>query len=186
MQLITKARLEEITKENYQAVYEFCCAHLKNTNDAADVTQNVFLILMKKSDSIEDINIRSWLFGTASRKIKEKYRKDKIQTRFVSFDECGNIESADPELYEMLDSDIDEGIIISAKEKLLSKLKPEERELLIDIYEKKLKHSEIGKKLGLSEKAVTVRTLRLRKKIADLVELSFIFIGFILIKLGIL
>lgn len=179
--LILLKRQQEIALEYYESIYSFCMAHLGDETDAKDVAQETFLTFVEKAEELDEANIRSWLFSTANFKIKEKYRDRKIQTKFVSFDE--NYEPMiEVDFYdgeeEKSDDDIDR-----MKEMLLKKLSPEEYELFVEIYEKKKKYSEIGKYFGISQKNVSMRAVRLKKKILKLADFSDFVLVFVFVKL---
>jgi RNA polymerase sigma-70 factor, ECF subfamily len=63
-----KINLKAIVSEHYTAVYRFAFALAKNESDAADLTQETFLILAKHHEHIRDPErVKSWLFTTLRR-----------------------------------------------------------------------------------------------------------------------
>jgi len=182
--MLTRSEVEEFSNTYYNDIFSFCCSHLKNEHDAADVTQDVFLLFTEKADTLTTQNIRAWLFSVASNKIKEKYRERVIRTRFVELDESLHPYITDEDLFDSLtQSFVDDFEIMEKKLKLLSKLEPHERELLMDLYERKMKYSQAAEKHNISVKNVSVRALRARRKIKEMAELSFMTLLFVLIKL---
>ena len=74
--VIDKAKARLYAEEYYEPIYKFCYAKLNhNSHDAQDVTQEVFLLFQLKCNELTDENIKSWLFSTASYKIKELLNK---------------------------------------------------------------------------------------------------------------
>lgn len=70
--------LQAIVSEHYAALNRFGLALTKNESEAADLTQQTFLILAKRQEQIrEPERIKCWLFTTLRR---EFLRKVRIQT----------------------------------------------------------------------------------------------------------
>lgn len=62
---------------NYEAIYRFCYANLQYNSEAAkDCTQEVFLVLMQKQESLDLTRpILPWLYETAKRVMMQYRRK---------------------------------------------------------------------------------------------------------------
>lgn len=70
-----KIDLQAIVSEHYAALYRFGLALAKNDNEAADLTQETFLILAKHQEKIrEPESIKAWLFTTLRREFLRKIR----------------------------------------------------------------------------------------------------------------
>jgi RNA polymerase sigma-70 factor, ECF subfamily len=70
-----KIDLEAIVSEHYAALYRFGLALAKNESEAADLTQETFLILAKHQEQIrEPERIKCWLFTTLRREFLRKVR----------------------------------------------------------------------------------------------------------------
>lgn len=70
-----KIDLQAIVSEHYAALYRFGLALAKNENEAADLTQETFLILAKHEEQIrEPERIKCWLFTTLRREFLQKVR----------------------------------------------------------------------------------------------------------------
>jgi len=60
--------LERIVSELYTPLYRFAFALSRNETQAADLTQETFLILAKQQAQVRDVTkIKSWLFTTLRR-----------------------------------------------------------------------------------------------------------------------
>lgn len=181
--MITKKQAEELIENYYPDVYKFCCAYLHNLDTAKDVTQNVFLSFIENSGELDDDKIRSWLYATALNKIRECRRDEIRQSKICPFDD-GFVPLVNlPDSILDLEEPVDDNLVELTKSKLLLKLRPEERDLLISIYDKHMTLSEIGSEIGISPGAVAARHLRLRKKIENMAKSAFIVLIFTLIKL---
>lgn len=85
--MLKKKRLEKIVSEYYEPILRYCLQLLKQDIYAAeDCTQEVFLLLTEKQDSLDlDANIRGWLYAAAQRICKEYLKKKQQQmTRIVA------------------------------------------------------------------------------------------------------
>jgi RNA polymerase sigma factor (sigma-70 family) len=70
-----KIDLQTIVSEHYGALYRFGLALAKNESEAADLTQETFLILAKHQEQIRDPErIKPWLFTTLRREFLRKIR----------------------------------------------------------------------------------------------------------------
>lgn len=60
--------IEEVVSELYEPVYRFALALTHSEDNAADLTQETFLILCQRSEQVrEPAKIKSWLFTTLRR-----------------------------------------------------------------------------------------------------------------------
>lgn len=81
---------DNIFKEYYEKILNFCYAKIGDKQLAEDCTQEVFLALSKKMHSLRlDTNITSWLYGAAKNEIKKCHRKNKQDD--VSLDDLAAI-----------------------------------------------------------------------------------------------
>jgi RNA polymerase sigma-70 factor, ECF subfamily len=70
-----KIDLQAIVSDHYAALYRFGLALTKNESEAADLTQETFLILAKHQDQIrEPDRVKPWLFTTLRREFLRKVR----------------------------------------------------------------------------------------------------------------
>jgi RNA polymerase sigma-70 factor, ECF subfamily len=70
-----KIDLQAIVSDHYAALYRFGLALAKNESEAADLTQETFLILAKHQDQIrEPDRVKPWLFTTLRREFLRKVR----------------------------------------------------------------------------------------------------------------
>jgi RNA polymerase sigma-70 factor, ECF subfamily len=70
-----KIDLQAIVSEHYASLFRFGLALAKNEAEAADLTQETFLILAKHQEQVRDPErIKSWLFTTLRREFLRKVR----------------------------------------------------------------------------------------------------------------
>lgn len=183
--MIDSITAEIIAEKYYKDIYSYCMSYLCCDDDgASDVTQEVFLLFQQKCDTLENVNIKSWLYRTAKNKIHEHYRKLEQSKKFVDLDESALIVSED-ELFALLDEffEVDDEEIEKYKSAVLKTLSENERLLYNNIFIEKKKYKDIAEEMNISEKAVNLRALRLRNKIKRTVNLMFTSFGQIIICL---
>ena len=98
--MLTKdEQLEMLIRQHYHAVYCYCIAKLKpDIQGAEECTQDVFLLLTEKKDSLDlNGNIRAWLFKSAKNiintYIKNKHQHSEIPLDSVTILSAGGIET---------------------------------------------------------------------------------------------
>ena len=172
--MLSKEEIEKISNEYYKEVHRFCLYYCKKEDVALDLTQETFATLLKKKDSLENINIKSWLMSTARLlflKYIEKYKKER--SRVISIDE-------NYEFIEALASNIERKFITEITQQhidmVFSKLKKNELMLYEMYYDKNMSYSEISKKLGVKENALYARMSRLKDKVEKIIEEDILFI----------
>lgn len=182
--LISKERLSELFDLYYTDIYRYCCKIIRNTHDAEDITQETFALLVEKANQLEDKNIRAWLHDVALIKIKKIYQHKMVESRYVKFSNEGDLNIIDAKSPYSLDDelifeDYSPEVIDEHKEKILSYLTTEEKELYTDVFINKKKYKEIAEERGLKTKTVNVRSHRLKTKIKGIVKNilgTFIFV----------
>lgn len=103
----------DIFREYYEKILNFCYAKIGNRQLAEDCVQEVFLALSRKMHSLRlDTNIAAWLYGAAKNEIKRCLRKN--ITSNISIDDLEDIPQSGKEnerLFEDIISDEEYGIL---------------------------------------------------------------------------
>ncbi len=177
---ISKAETEKITNRYYIDIYKFCVARCGNTDDAADIAQEVFLAFAKKAPSLENTNIYSWLFKTASIEIKKYYRL-KGKTEFVSLDD--ELLSVDDVLAsELLSEEEFESLLTKTQKKILSVLTEDEKQLFVKLYIEKKSVRVVSDELGITPNYVYVKSHRIKKKAKKVISTLDLLISVLIFK----
>lgn len=177
--MISEKRIEEICDLYYGDVYRYCFSYLKNTENAQDITQETFEFLIERANTLDDKNMKAWLYSVAHIKIK-LYNNSLSNNQHLSFDDKdGWLQYNGEEIYTIEDS-ISKYIynnerIQTEKQKILNSLTPSEQKLYEEAYVKKRKYSEIAQEKGVSRMTINVQTFRLRNKIKAIVKNVFEF-----------
>lgn len=148
-------------------LFNYCLARLGARDTADDCVQDTFIVFYNKLlDGEKFDNPRAFLYRTADNFVKRQKQKNASELRrTVSLDEAGNIGITDDEYAARLDLiDYDECakqliILLTDEEKLLYELR----------YIQEIGVEEIAEKLGISRPAASMRLMRMRNKIKDMV-----------------
>lgn len=141
-----KAVIDSIVAEHYKPVLKYCNKHLHGDVHAAeDCTQEVFLILYQKVNSLDMTkDIRPWLYRTADRVMRAYKRKN---PEMVDIDSIPEI-AVEPELHESV----------------LDVLSEDERTLVDSYYSDKDKF-QIAKERGITLKSLYLKIARIKGKL---------------------
>ena len=138
--------LDSIIQEQYPHILKYCCKCLHGDIHAAqDCTQDVFLLLYRKINSLDMTkDIRPWLYRSADRVVKAYQRKNP----------CPVEADAEPGTGDFPD----------IPESALDVLSQEEREL-VDAYYSKADKQQIAEEKGITLQSLYVTMARIKKKL---------------------
>jgi RNA polymerase sigma-70 factor (ECF subfamily) len=158
---------EMIYEKESDAIFRFCLVRVSSREQSLDITQETFLRLWQSLQKGEDIqNSRAFLFTIAHRLVIDWYRKKKSLSwdKIFSKDDK-EIDVVDEKTTEINLSTSAEGRYLMDK---INELSPTYRDPVYLRYVEDLSPPEIGKIIGLSTNATSVRINRgieeLRKK----------------------
>lgn len=178
--LISFERATEIANLYYNDIYHLCLSRLKKEENAADVTQEVFLFFQEKYNELEDDYIKAWLYKVADNKIKEQFRAIAKREKELIYGTVFGSQTSTDILYEMEeDNKVTPEELEQKKKSILSSLSEKELELFEMVYTKQMEYKELAKAFNVSEHAVRARVYRLRLKIKE--KAAFIFMAILLL-----
>ena len=178
--MISFERATEIANLYYNDIYHLCLSRLKNEENAADVTQEVFLFFQEKHSELEDDYIKAWLYKVANNKIKEQFRAIAKREKELIYGTVFHSQTSTDILYEMEeDNKVTSEELEEKKKSILSSLSKKELELFEMVYTKHMEYKELAKVFDISEHAVRARVYRLRLKIKE--RAAFIFMAILLL-----
>ncbi|MBQ6265746.1 MAG: sigma-70 family RNA polymerase sigma factor [Clostridia bacterium] len=155
--------------EDYRIkLFKYCLARLDGAReDADDCVQDAFLVLQKKLSEGETVeNPRAFLYRTADNFVKRRREeKAKSAKRSVPLEFAENTATVE---YDYLRA-VDETDYDLLAEKLINTLTPNEKQLYDLRYRQKNEVNQIAGSLGISPAAVSMRLMRLRDKVKQIV-----------------
>ncbi|MBR5115657.1 MAG: sigma-70 family RNA polymerase sigma factor [Lachnospiraceae bacterium] len=160
---IPKKPFEEVYAENYRRIYNAVYMRLLNRDNTEDVVQETFIKALRAYDRYDPkiASIPTWLNRIAANAMTDRFRRDRSD-KLISLDDYmeKGLETGkeDPELARITDNNSRELYAI------LTKLKDEERELLVMRFVLELSYKEMAERLSSTDRAVAKRVDRLLEK----------------------
>ena len=148
---------EEFYDKHYFNVYRYICKRIGVTEDAKDLTSEIFLSCFKSYDKYDSSksSLTSWLYIITNNRLKNYYRDKKI---FESIDNCIN------DVALSYDDDLDKSVYLDElRETLadaLTSLPERSRQIMVMKYFDEKSTEEIANALGLTP--VNVRVIATR------------------------
>ena len=161
------ALLQECYNQYRIKLFNYCLSRLDGSREAADdCVQETFIVFYNKLlDGEEFENPRAFLYRTADNFVKRQKQKDAAELkRSIPLDDAENIGFTDEYLSRLDLIDYEECAKI-----LLNLLTDEEKQIYDLRYIQRIGVEEISDKLGISRPAASMRLMRLRNKIKDMV-----------------
>ncbi len=141
-------------------IYNFFNKMVHNKMVSEDLTQDVFLKVIKYKASYKNGNFAAWIFTIARNIFSTYYQKTKKErTNEIDDDLLGSNETA---VSESKQEELDH------LQRALLKLKSSERELIVMHRFQEIKYDQIAQIIGSSENAVKVKTHRALKKLKEI------------------
>jgi RNA polymerase sigma-70 factor (ECF subfamily) len=162
-----KASFGEIYRRYYKEVYNYCLSATQNSEDAHDVTQDIFLKVHDKAHMLRDAGIfRFWLFRIAKNQCIDTVRLRKNRKHSNAADS-----------YDLADESATDSEVAIKKEEMyevihrsMPRLSEENRNMLILKYMEDQSIQELEKRFNLKESAVKMRLARAKCQILKYYE----------------
>ena len=148
-------------------LFNYCLSRLDGSREAADdCVQETFIVFYNKLlDGEEFENPRAFLYRTADNYVKRQKQKEAIELkRNIPLDDAADIGVTDEYLSRLDLIDYEEIAKI-----LLNLLTDEEKQIYDLRYIQKISVEDISERLGISRPAASMRLMRLRNKIKEMV-----------------
>ena len=152
-----KARLpqawEQLFNDHYERLVRYVAVRVRNSEEAQDISANVFLRALKNIDSYRYTGkpVVAWLYGIAQNLMREQFRKLKQETGFdaaealLSMAALGALNGANGSSSHVERLDL---------ERAISQLTPLQQEVLTLRYIAGFRGREVASMLGKSERAI--------------------------------
>lgn len=147
-----KGLVERLYAEHYGALRTFFYRRIRTKSDAADLAQEVYVRMLRVSDTDEIRNPELYLYTVASNLVKEHAVRDRRQENAVDVDEA-SVQDLLSEL-PTLDRQVDTNQRVSRLRTVLAQLSPKCRAVVILRYQYELSYQEIAERLGVSSNMV--------------------------------
>ena len=152
--------IEDLIKEYHQKIYIYCFNILRNSHDAEDAAQEVFLKAFQSSRLMEIDNRSAWLYKIAYNHCLNKLKRRSL-IKFVPFIENNGLKE------KVSNSSQHDDFELSY---ILSKLKPKERALIVLRIIEDKDFTEIAAILAISTPTARKRFERIKLKVQKIIE----------------
>ena len=159
-----------IYQKYFKMVRDICYSGVFfNQEIAEELTDDVFMVLLNKSDHVEPDKYESYLVSVAKKKVKEARRAHVRRPPSADVDEFAEILPDDePDMIEQILLQKIEAEDLT--EEVLSYLDPEDQELIRQIREDGLSRTELAEKHHVSPNALYTKISRLRNRVRGAIQ----------------
>ncbi len=161
MKLLYRARsldqdaLAEVHNRYYDAIYRYIAFRVNDAPTAEDLTSDVFLRLLNalRDHTAPQNTLRGWLFGVASRVLKEHYRRKKRDSFTLLHEDI-------PADEQSLDHQVDAILMNENLQAIMSGLTEDQQNVLALRFGFGLPIREVAKTMGKSEGSIKMLQVR--------------------------
>ena len=167
---LTDDEFNQIYQKYHKTVWRVCYGGVFcHQQTAEEMTDDVFMVLLNKSERVEPDKYESYLVSVAERKVKEARRAHVRRPPSADVDEYAEIlPDNEPDMVEQILLQKMEAEDLT--EEVLSQLKPEDQELIRQIREDGLSRTELAEKHQVSLNALYTKISRLRNRVKKLIK----------------
>jgi RNA polymerase sigma factor (sigma-70 family) len=151
----TKRQFELLVEENKDTIYTVCYMFSKDEDEVADLFQESLVNLWKGYSGIEPDNVRGWVYRVCLNTCISQERKNKRHRH----------EQLTMDISPFDDSDVKNRQVSLIHERI-GRLQPFDRAIVL-LWLEDISYDEIGKILGISSKAVSVRLVRIKEQLKN-------------------
>ena len=161
MELLYKARaldedaLSEIHERYYTPIYRYIAFRISDTQTVEDLTSEVFLRLLRaiREKNAPQNTLRGWLYGVASRVVKEHYRSTKRMNLAPLEDEMMSKE-------DRLEEQVQNKLIWEKMQAVMEELSDDQQNVLAMRFGFGMRIREVAQALGKSEGSIKMLQVR--------------------------
>lgn len=167
-----KKIFEEIYEEESDNLFRYAFFRVSNRAQALDIVQDVFTEFWQSLNKGTDIkNYHAFLFTMLKNRIIDWYRKKKSASLDLMIEN-----TSEGQTFEVEDNQAENNLILSAEARevieTINTLNPEYRECVYLRLVEDLSPEEIGKRMGITTNAVSVRINRGLEKIRNKLKIE--------------
>lgn len=167
--------IHQLFAEHARSLQVFFRRRIHERRDALDLTQEVYLRLLRAAERKPIHNPEAYLFTVANNLVKERGVMQRRDARRVELSDPAVASALSAEAVDTrldVDSDIDREIRAKSLRLVLPELSPRSQLAVVLAFEEELSHQQIAVRLGVSKtmvhKILTGAIAHCRKRIAEL------------------
>ncbi|KPK75726.1 MAG: hypothetical protein AMJ79_10080 [Phycisphaerae bacterium SM23_30] len=158
---IKKSKFLELIEENQDIIHKICNLYAGNEEDRKDLSQEIVYQLWKSYQSFRgDAKFTTWMYGVALNTALLNLRRSRGRNRVVSLEEHHETVQV-----EVANTEKSEGI--GRLYLAIGQLREFDRAIIL-LYLEELSYQEIAEITGISENNVSVRLVRIKKKLKEI------------------
>ena len=159
---ISETEFEKLIYDNQGLIIKVCNIYCNNRHDKDDLFQDITINLWKGLDSFKgDSKLSTWIYQVSLNTAISRFRRKKFNT--VDIDQIHDLKTDPP------DHENEQEFQIKALYKAISKLKPVEKAIIL-LYLEEKSYDEIAGIIGISTKNVSVKLVRIKKKLEKILS----------------
>jgi RNA polymerase sigma-70 factor (ECF subfamily) len=156
-------KFKTIISDYQDMIYRLCCSYVENGDIREDLYQNILIRLWKGLDSFANrSSVSTWVYrisvNTSLDFLRTEY-KSKLTTKHIDINDIDITDKS---------NNLEEDLILSEKTRLMYKCINKLNfidKTIISLYLENLSYREISDIVGITEKNVSVKLTRLKKKL---------------------
>jgi RNA polymerase sigma-70 factor (ECF subfamily) len=168
----------EVLYKRYKSkLYFFSLKFLKDTEEAEDLVQTVFINLWEHRKSLDDsLSVKSYIYKSAVNAIYNRLKRKALLKRFIQNELKEPVLSCNPTYDKIFYDDLDRSI-----ESVLDNM-PLKQKMIFNLSRNEgLSHKEISDKLNLSVRTVENQIYRTIKRIKYLISIDGLYLMFLIL-----
>lgn len=161
---LTRMDIDRLFKEMKDDLYRYIIKKVDNDSDAQDILQNVFVKVVEKSGTLQDVQkVRAWIFTIARNSIIDFYRKSKYKVYNNRLD--GLNVAQEIRYYRAVSDELNKCIYAA-----INQLPEIYREIIFQTEIEGVKQKDLAEKLEMPYPSLRARVQRGREKLKELMS----------------
>lgn len=162
---ISEEKFEKLIYDNQALIIKICNIYCNTQEDRDDLFQDITINLWKGIDSFRgDSKLSTWIYKVSLNTAISRFRK-KSKLKIVDIDQIHDLKADSHE------DKFENELRIKALYTGIGKLKPVEKALIL-LYLEEKSYDEIAQIIGISTKNVSVKLVRIKKKLEKIITSS--------------
>ena len=159
----SETEFEKLVYDNQELIIKVCNIYCHNQPDKDDLFQDIIINLWKGLPSFKgNSKLSTWIYRVSLNTAISGFRKKK-KDRFIDIEDIPDSEAVSH------DNNPDNELRIKALHLGINKLKPVEKAIVL-LYLEDKSYDEISEIIGISKKNVSVRLVRLKRKLEKIIK----------------
>ncbi len=149
----------------FQRIYRFALRRLRDAGEAEDVTQEVFMTVLKALPSFQGTSsLLVWMFGITRNKVNRRFRSPRMRLESMDEGDCADVAGGEAPADRAVDA---RRVLNRCEEVIERELTPLQRRIFHLKHLRRQPIRAIADALGKSEDAIKANLYRMRRALSD-------------------